>query len=490
MFGLLRPRFSVVSALVIVAALFPQVLSTSSAFPIIPTIKKCLTTKYGAKVATGIQSAKKLSSKQMSQLKFCQNLTQNKVNPVNEAAGPSSNPGSPQPNQPSSGGGTISAIPPYANEGKAPLVDLTYGLLWTKSPDKRDFGNVADPTILQAADGSLRLFMVSGNELQVGITGIERRIRSFISRDNGRSWTLEDGNRLDTNNGVFISVRKAESGGYEAFGMEPPVTKIIRYTSMDGKDFRKVSESDVDPSLCKNKEGKAATSLGNDPQVVKTPSGYIGYVKSSSLINQPPWTKVACKIVSSDGTNWQVDPTGTIEIQNGSVTSNLGLIRTAAGQLQLYIPTFKDSNPNETGVLEIRISNDDGKTWGIPTSLGIQVGDPEPIELANGETLLSIGAFDARAGGAIMVLKKYPAKYKAARESKSEFATWRITGVTKDQVRIKNFCTDQDVSSEAIFEGKDGVLTVFYDDKKAISDPTLRSMSCFYAVIGPEQFIR
>lgn len=568
----MRPRISILGAALVIVMLLPPVMTQSNAFPITSSIKKCLTEKYGAKVTAGIVKAKKLSSKQQTQLKNCQQIpsgpakTPNVGDPcekigevftfngngivcVLNAEGKKvwslpeqnkpqqGNPQQPQPSTPPQIGATCarvgevvgsgqeslicqldssgkavwampnnlqpnnptqpspsstassSPIPPFAQQATAPLFDLSYGLLWTVTSDKTNVGNIADSSILELPDGTLRLFFKSGNELQAGITGIQPSIRSFVSRDKGKSWTLEEGKRLDTSDAI-ISVRKAESGGYEAFGFDGLDNKLLRFTSTDGKDFKKASESTLDPSICKSKAGKASTLLGNDPQVVKTDSGYIGYVKSSSMTSAPPWIKVACKLVSTDGINWSVDAGGTIEIDGGSVSSNLGLFKNKSGILELYIPTYRENVSGSTGILEVRTSSDNGKTWSVPTSYGIEAPDPERIDLANGDSLLVTGGFDARAGGAILVLKKLDSKYKASRYNWAESSIWKIVGVSKEEVKIKNFCLNLDLTSSALFDSSGGTLSVFYEDKNPVSDPSLRSMSCVYAVIGPEQALR
>lgn len=544
----------------------------SEAISLSASAKKCLSKTYGAKVASSIASAKKLNSKQLSQLNNCQKVKdakpapqipdvglecnsigeiftfngnsivcalnasgktvwslpeQNKQqqnNPQQQpstppqigaacvklgeivGSGPASlvcqldasgkavwavpsslQPGNPtQPSQ--SGSTTSSPIPNYALQANAPFFDLVYGLLSKVNSDKANLGNIADPSLLELQDGSLRLFFKSGNEPQAGITGIQPKIRSLKSSDGGKNWTLEEGNRIDSTDAI-ISVRRAESGGYEAFGFNGLDNKLLRFTSTDGKDFKKSSESVIDPSACKTKAGKSSTSLGNDPQVVKVDSGYIGYVKSSSMTNAPPWTKVACKLVSSDGVNWSIDASGTIEIDGGSVSSNLGLFKDKSGTLELYTPTFRENLSSFAGVLEIRTSSDGGKTWSLPTSRGLEAPDAERIDLTGGDSLLVTGGFDARAGGTILVLKKLASKYSASRSNWAESSIWKITGATKEDVKIKNFCLNLDLTSSALFDSSGSTLSVYFEDKNPVSDPSLRSMSCVYAVIGPEQVL-
>lgn len=392
--------------------------------------------------------------------------------------------------QPSQSGSTSqSGIPDWARDTSVPFYELKFGLLASMVSRQSGLGNIADPTILELGDKSLRLFFKSGSELQVPIKVEKVGIRSFLSKDGGKSWTLEDGFRIETD--AMISVRPSDRGGYEAFGFNGLDNEVIRFTSSDGKDFIKATVSKVDPSLCKNSSGKTVTSLGNDPQVVKVATGYIGYVKSNSLINQPPWTKVACKLISNDGINWSIDSTGTIEIDRGGVVSNLGLFRNKAGNLELLIHSFEEvSGKSPVKRLEVKTSSDEGKSWSPSVNYGFEIGDPEYIETSNGDIILSGGGFDSRAGGAILVLKRQSTSYQASRIDFSDSTAWTIRGAKKEDIQIKNLCLDTDVTSTALFEVNGSTVIAYYKDTNPVSDPSLRSMSCVYAVIGPEKAIR
>lgn len=405
-----------------------------------------------------------------------------------EWAGPTPSSGQ-QPNQPNQG--SSSGTPSWALDNTAKFFDLQFGLLASMISSQSGLGNIADGSLIELPDKSLRIFFKNGNEPSVPIKIDKQGVRSFISTDGGKTWVLEDGFRIESDE--IVSVRKAEGSGYEAFGINGLDNEIIRFTSTDGKNFVQASKSKVDPSQCKNKRGVTVTSIGNDPEVVKVAGGYIGYVKSNSLINMPPWTKVACKLVSSDGTNWSIDPNGTIEWDDGGTVSNLGLTRNKAGNLELYIQAYSEVSTRSPAILnrlEVKTSLDDGKTWINPVDYGIQMGDPEIDELSTGETILLGGGFDARRGGMIMVLKKNKTNYKASRLEFADQVTWKITGATKEQVKIKNLCLNTDETSNALFDFSAGVLTVFLQDKNPPADPSLRGMTCFYALVGPEQAIR
>jgi hypothetical protein len=382
-----------------------------------------------------------------------------------------------------------SGIPTWARNIDAPYFELQFGLLASMKSNQSGLGNIADPTILELSDKSLRMFFKSGNEPQVPIRVEKQGIRSFISNDGGKTWTLEEGFRIETE--AIVSVRRAETGGYEAFGFAGLDNEVIKFTSKDGKDFVKASQSKVDPSKCNNSFGKTVTSLGNDPQIVKTSSGYIGYVKSNSLINQPPWTKVACKLISSDGINWTIDSAGTIEVDKGGVVSNLGLFRNKSGNLELLIHAYEEL-PGKAPInrFEVRTSSNEGKSWGSAVNYGFELGDPEYIETNAGEILLSGGGFDARAGGALLVLKRQTTLYQASRSDFQVETAWSIRGAKKEDIQIKNLCLNTDETANAIFEVNGSTVTAYFKEPNPVSDSSLRSMSCVYALIGPEKAIR
>ncbi|MFM8644158.1 MAG: sialidase family protein, partial [Actinomycetota bacterium] len=75
---------------------------------------------------------------------------------------------------------------------------------------------MSDPALLQLGDGSLRMFFKNGNEPQIPLSGFDNKQHSYFSTDNGATWSLESGVRIDVNSPV--TVRAAEAGGYEAWG--------------------------------------------------------------------------------------------------------------------------------------------------------------------------------------------------------------------------------------------------------------------------------
>jgi len=213
-------------------------INVASAVVIDPSTKSCLDKTVGAKAANKIVSAKKLTKAQTAQVAKCKRSS-------------------------SSTGSTGST-----SSTTAGMVALNYGLISYKLSQLEGLGNIADPALLQVGS-TLRMFFKNGNEPQIPLAGFDNKIHSFVSSDNGVTWSLESGVRVDVSSP--ISVRAAESGGYEAWAWSGKGTGgeiLSRFTSTNGSDFTKGSGSAVIVGACKSADGVAATLLG-DSQVVK-----------------------------------------------------------------------------------------------------------------------------------------------------------------------------------------------------------------------------
>ncbi|MFM8652147.1 MAG: sialidase family protein, partial [Acidimicrobiaceae bacterium] len=297
---------------------------SASAVFVDPNQRDCLNRKFGTKAAAAISKAKKLTTAQAKQVSAC------------------SGPGG----QSSSGGASGSS-----GSSSSSLTALSWGLMWSVGSNQAGLGNVSDPALVQLGDGSLRMFFKNGNSPQIPLSGFDNKIHSYVSSDNGATWTLESGVRIDV--GSPVTVRAAEAGGYEAWGWIPGgggVEKMTRFTSSTGKDFSQGSGSLVPTSACKNADGAAAGFLG-DPQVVKVASGYLAYAHDLAAGKSAPFKRQACKLTSVDGNTWSIDSSGTFAL-NYDIQSNPELYRNSAGQLELWFPA--DNGGSKT--FEIRTS--------------------------------------------------------------------------------------------------------------------------------------
>lgn len=423
-----------------------------SAVQIDTSQRTCLTKKYGAKVAKAIAASKKLTINQAKQLAACKMAA--------------TTPGS------SGSSGTDGA-------SNSTLPTLSHALLWSIGSQQAGLGNVSDPALLQLADGSIRMFFKNGNEPQIPIAGFDNKIHSYLSRDNGVTWTLESGVRLDV--GSPVTVRAAESGGYEAWGWVPAgggVDALTRFSSSSGADFTKGAGTAVSTSGCKNSDGVAAGFLG-DAQVVKVASGYLAFAHDLAAGKSAPFKRQACKLTSTDGTTWSVDAAGTFAFDY-DIQTNPELYRNAAGQLELW---FHVDNGN-LKYLEMRTSSNDGGSWSAATKIPVPGADPERLDLANGDSLLAFGNFDHTKGGLLAVSKKTTSSFGASRDEKVDSVTWQVTGAKTSDVKVKNLCTNADLTSSAKITASGSSLTVSY---QSAGGPG--SVGCVYLLLGAAQMI-
>ena len=189
-------------------------MNFAHAVPVDPAIKSCLDKTIGVKAANKIIAAKKLTKTQTKQVDKCKSAAK--------------------------GGGSSGSTTGTTTAG---MVSLNYGLISYKISQREGLGNLADPALLQVGS-TLRMFFKNGNEPQLPLAGFDNKIHSFISSDNGVTWTLEAGVRVDVSSP--ITVRAAESGGYEAWAW-----------SGKGASVRAISRvqftpsADVSPHACR-----------------------------------------------------------------------------------------------------------------------------------------------------------------------------------------------------------------------------------------------
>jgi len=421
---------------------------SASAVFVDPNQLDCLKRKFGTKAAASITKAKKLTTAQAKQVSAC------------SISGGKSG----------SGGASGSS-----GSSSSSLKALSWGLMWSVGSNQAGLGNVADPALLQLGDGSLRMFFKNGNEPQIPLSGFDNKQHSYYSTDNGATWSLESGVRIDVNSPV--TVRAAEAGGYEAWGWtigSGGVDKMTRFTSSTGKDFSQVSGSLVPTSACKNADGAAAGFLG-DPQVVKVASGYLAYAQELAAGKSAPFKRQACKLTSVDGNTWSIDSSGTFAL-NYDIQSNPELYRNSAGQLELWFPADKGASKT----FEIRTSSNDGASWSTASSLSWMAGDPERLDLTNGTSLLAFGNFDQRRGGLLAVSKKISTGYAASRDEKRDEVSWVVSGAKQADIKVKNLCLDKDLTSSAKFGTSGSNVTVSLKDS---------SVGCAYILVGSSQAI-
>ncbi len=431
-------------------------INVASAVVVDPSTKSCLDKTVGAKAANKIVSAKKLTKAQTAQVAKCKSS--------------SSSTGST-----GSSGSTSSTT--------AGMVSLNYGLISYKISQREGLGNIADPALLQVGS-TLRMFFKNSNEPQIPLAGFDNKIHSFISSDNGVTWTLEAGVRVDVSSP--ITVRAAESGGYEAWAwVASGGDALTRFTSSTGSDFVKGAGNVVSTAACKSADGVAAGFLG-DSQVVKVASGYLAYAQDMQATGKAPFKRQVCGLTSSDGNTWTLDASKTYAPQN-DVQTNPETYRNSSGVIEQILPIDKiDMQTGLRSGMQIRTSTNDGASWSELTELSFFAADPERLDLSNGDSLLAFGNFDQRQGGLLGVAKKISTNYKASRtESGMENVTWTISGAAQSAIKVKNLCQDKDLTSSVKFATSGSNITVTYT-----ADAGSKGNGCVYALIGTEQAIK
>lgn len=374
---------------------------------------------------------------------------------------------------PNDQGGSVPPPPTPQRPEDQRLRPLAYGLLWSFTSQQRGLGNVSDPALLELADGTLRLFFKNGNEPQLGLAGFDNRIHSFVSDDDGETWTLEDGIRIDVTSPV--SVMRGSDGEYSAWGWVPSAggDALTRFASPDGRDFSAVGGEPVDTSACVDAAGAPVGFLG-DAQVVAVESGYIAYAHDLGAGQSPPFRRPACRLVSEDGIAWRVDPTGTLAFDY-DIQSNPEAYRNNAGQIELWFPVDRGMEK----VSEVRVSTD-GTDWSEPEFLSWMASDPDRLDLINGRRLLAFGGFDQRSGGLLAVAERIDTPYAASRTDNFDSIEWRIRGAGPAEVSARNLCRGTDESDRLeILEDGDGVRVVYRSDTTGPG-----STSCVFLLVG------
>ena len=430
-------------------------MNFAQAVPVDPATKSCLDNTIGVKAAKKIIAAKKLTKAQTAQVKKCA----------------------------SSAGSGSTTTGSTTGTTTAGMVSLNYGLISYKISQREGLGNLADPALLQVGS-TLRMFFKNSNEPQIPLAGFDNKIHSFISSDNGVTWTLEAGVRVDVSSP--ITVRAAESGGYEAWAwVAGGGDALTRFTSSTGSDFVKGVGNVVITAACKSADGVAAGFLG-DSQVVKVASGYLAYAQDMQVTGKAPFKRQVCGLTSSDGNTWTLDASKTYAPQN-DVQTNPETYRNASGVIEQILPIDKlDPQTNLRTGMQIRTSTNDGASWSELSELSFFAADPERLDLSNGDSLLAFGNFDQRQGGLLGVAKKISTNYKASRtESNMESVSWTISGAAQSAIKVKNLCLDKDLTSSVKFATSGSNITATYT-----ADAGSKGNGCVYALIGTEQAIK
>ncbi|CAB4764210.1 MAG: hypothetical protein F2712_04755 [Actinobacteria bacterium] len=433
-------------------------LGNANAQVVDPAVKACLEKSIGVKATNKIIAAKKLTKAQTAQVKACTSTS----NATGTATGATT-------------GSTSSTT--------AGMVSLNYVLLSYIGSNQSGLGNISDPALLQVGN-KLRMFFKNGNESQIGLSGFDNKIHSYVSSDNGKTWALESGIKIDA--GSPVSVQAASTGGYEAWGwvLSPNADKMTKFTSSDGETFSAGSGSVPVLNSCKNVNGVAATKFG-DFQVIKLSNGtFLAFAQDSN--NSAPFMRHACGFTSPDGITWTLDAAKTVALQN-DIQTNPETYRNSSGAIEQILPVDKlDPSTNLRTGLQFRTSTNDGVSWSDFSELSFFAADPDRLDLSNGDSLLAFGGFDHGQGGLLAVAKKSATNYKASRtENFLDWVTWTISGASQSDIKIRNLCTNKDLTSSVKFSTSGSNISVTYT-----APAGGKGNSCVYALVGSEQAIK
>jgi hypothetical protein len=343
-------------------------------------------------------------------------------------------------------------------------------------------GNVADASLVQTPSGDIRVYFKNGNDSGAKLTGFDNFIHSAISKDGGKSWTIESGVRIPITSPAEVLPKSG--GGYQAWGWSQASGKEYLYyaESSDGLTFTEISIPGIDVNKCLTTAGVAFGPLG-DPAIVKLVDGtWLLHAQGYGVGNTGPnFARWACVATSPDGKTWTPVQSrsygGTID-----VGTNPTIYMNKSGKVEWMWPAG-------TGV-ETRIG--DGTTYGEAITYP-KAGDPERLDLADGTELYAMGGFDARSGGALIFAKRVTNSYVITPTpgaptggSPNRLLTWTVKGATANDISVMNLCLNKKVSeisgATVTITTSNGVVTV-------VSADPANEHACVYVQVGPEKIL-
>ena len=343
-------------------------------------------------------------------------------------------------------------------------------------------GNVADASLVQTPSGDIRVYFKNGNDSGAKLTGFDNFIHSAISKDGGKSWTIESGVRIPITSPAEVLPKSG--GGYQAWGWSQASGKEYLYyaESSDGLTFTEISIPGIDVNKCLTTAGVAFGPLG-DPAIVKLVDGtWLLHAQGYGVGNTGPnFARWACVATSPDGKTWTPVQSrsygGTID-----VGTNPTIYMNKSGKVEWMWPAG-------TGV-ETRIG--DGTTYGEAITYP-KAGDPERLDLADGTELYAMGGFDARSGGALIFAKRVTNSYVITPTpgaptggSPNRLLTWTVKGSSAGDISVMNFCLNKKVTeisgATVTITTSNGVVTV-------VSADPANEHACVYVQVGPEKIL-
>ncbi len=343
-------------------------------------------------------------------------------------------------------------------------------------------GNVADAALVQTSTGDIRVYFKNGNDSGAKLTGFDNFVHSAISKDGGKTWTIESGVRMQVTSPVEVLPKAG--GGFQAWGWGHSPGKDYMYyaESSDGLTFTEISVPGLDVNKCLTTTGVAFGPLG-DPAIVKLADGtWLLHAQGYGVGNTGPnYARWACVATSPDGKTWTPVQSrsygGTIDVE-----TNPNIYLNKDGKVEWMWPGGRG--------VETKIG--DGTTYGEAISYP-KAGDPERLDLADGTELFAMGGFDARGGGAIIFAKRVTNSYVITPTpgaptggSPNRLLTWTVKGASAGDISVMNFCLNKKVTeisgATVTITTSNGVVTV-------VSADPANEHACVYLQVGPEKII-
>ena len=344
-------------------------------------------------------------------------------------------------------------------------------------------GNVSDAALVQTPSGDIRVYFKNGNDSGAKFTGFDNFIHSAISKDAGKTWTVEAGVRMQVTSPVEVLPKTG--GGYQAWGWSHAPGKDFMYyaESSDGLTFTEISVAGLDVNKCLTTAGVAFGPLG-DPAIVKLADGtWLLHAQGFGIGNTgPTFARWACVATSPDGKTWTPVQSrsygGTIDVE-----TNPNIYMNKSGKVEWMWPGGRG--------VETKIG--DGTTYGDAITYP-KAGDPERLDLADGTELFAMGGFDSRGGGAIIFAKRVSNSYvitpvssaPATGSSPNRLLTWSVKGAAITDISVMNLCLNKKVSeisgATVTMTTSNGVVTV------VATDPA-NDHSCVSVLVGPEKIL-
>lgn len=354
--------------------------------------------------------------------------------------------------------------------------------------DRKRLGNVADPSLVQMADGTIRLYFKNGNETQAGITGHDNLIHSAVSSNGGKSWKVESGAR----NSEWQSPIEVlpDTAGFRAFGwiLSAGGDELTSSTSADGSSFPAPGDSvGFKISACKTPKG-TATVLG-DPSFAQLRNGSWVAVVQVSQTDKDDGGGIhlgyGCTYRSSSATSWSRAKVrsfgaGSFGGKNQEVVTNPMVYRSGS-VVERWTPAM------DTVLFE---TSKNGRKW-KGSRYYLPAADPERLDLEDGTQLLAFGNFDGRYGGVIVVAKKVSSEYTFQRQKIEDTLTIQVTGTdTPADVKVWNLCAKKPAkkiatASVEIAQAFGGLEVTIRDS----GEPEGLVLGCYYALVGPSNVL-